>query len=146
MDDAPSAATGIIGALERLLSAEAVPGLVSAYVFGSQAEGRAHRQSDVDIGVLLDRRVHGSSEARFGERVRLSAWAVGSLHRNAVDVVVLNDAPPHLARHIMTRGRRVFCSDGETDHAFVRDVQLRAADLDPFLRWTRRIKLAALAR
>jgi predicted nucleotidyltransferase len=132
--------------LERLLSAEPVPGLVSAYVFGSHAEGRAHRESDVDIGVLLDRRVHGSSEARFHERVRLSAWVIGVLHQNAVDVVVLNDAPPHLARHIVTSGYRVSCSDPEADHAFVRDVQLRAADLSPFLRRTRRVKLDALAR
>ena len=96
--------------------------------------------------VLLDRRVHSTSEARFDERVRLTAWAVGALHRNAVDVVVLNDAPPGLARHIVTTGRRIYCCDTELDHAFVRDVQLRAADLEPFLRRARRIKLDALAR
>jgi len=68
------------------------------------------------------------------------------LHQNAVDVVVLNDAPPGLGRHIATKGRRVYCGDAEMDHAFVRDVQLRAADLEPFLRRARRIKLDALAR
>ena len=78
--------------------------------------------------------------------MRLTAWAVGALHRNAVDVVVLNDAPPGLGRHIVTTGRRVYCRDAEGDHAFVRDVQLRAADLEPFLRRARRIKLDALAR
>ena len=61
-----------------------------------------------------------------------------------VDLVVLNDAPPLLARRIVTSGRRLFCSDPEADHGFVRDVQLRAADLAPFLRRTRRLKLAAL--
>jgi predicted nucleotidyltransferase len=132
--------------LERLLRDEPDPGLISAYLFGSHAAGRAHRESDVDIAVLLDRRVHGSSEARFRERVRLSAWAVGALHRNAVDVVVLNDAPPQLARRIVASGQRVFCGDLEADHAFVRDVQLRAADLEPFLQLARRIKLDALAR
>jgi hypothetical protein len=44
------------------------------------------------------------------------------------------------------RGRRLLCVDAEADHAFVRDVQLRAADLEPFLRRTRRLKLQALAR
>jgi hypothetical protein len=37
---------------------------------------------------------------------------------------------------------RVFCADPEQDHALVRDVQLRAADLDPFPRRIRRLKLA----
>jgi len=50
-----------------------------------------------------------------------------------------------LGRHIVTTGRRVYCHDAEADHAFVRDVQLRAADLEPFLRRARRIKLDALA-
>lgn len=146
MSDTTSAPSAIISVLERLLRAEAVPGLVSAYVFGSHAAGRAHRESDVDLGVLLDRRVHPSRDARFGERVRLSAWVVGALHQNAVDVVVLNDAPPQLGRHIVTSGCRVFCLDPDADHAFVRDVQLQAADLQPFLDRTRRIKLDALAR
>jgi hypothetical protein len=79
-------------------------------------------------------------------RVRLSAWAVGALHRNDVDVVVLNDAPPQLARHIVMTGRRVSCRDAEADHAFVSDVQLWAADLEPFLRRARLIKFDALAR
>jgi hypothetical protein len=46
----------------------------------------------------------------------------------------------------VTTGRRIYCSDPDLDHAFVRDVQLRAADLEPFLRRTRARKLASLAR
>jgi hypothetical protein len=59
---------------------------------------------------------------------------------------VLNDAPPPLARHIVISGRRLLCTDPEADHAFVRDVQLRAADLEPFLRRSRRLKLEAIGR
>lgn len=87
-----------------------------------------------------------STRHRFEERVRLCAFLIGALGTNLVDIVVLNDAPPLLGRRIASRGRRVFCSDKEQDHAFGRDVQLRAADLEPFLRRTRRLKLAALAR
>jgi hypothetical protein len=53
---------------------------------------------------------------------------------NAVDVVILNDAPPELGRRIVTQGQRLYCADRQRDHAFVRDVQLRAADLASFLR------------
>lgn len=67
MNDRAAASSEIIGTLERLLGEEPAPGLVSVYVFGSHAAGRAHRQSDVDIGVVLDRRVHATSKARFGE-------------------------------------------------------------------------------
>ena len=67
-------------------------------------------------------------------------------HNNEVDVVILNDAPPLLGRKIIYDGIRVFLGDPETDHAFVRDVQIKAADMEPWLRWTRKLKLEALAR
>jgi predicted nucleotidyltransferase len=100
----------------------------------------------VDVAVLLSREAYPDARARFEERVRLNAWLVAELRTNLVDVVVLNDAPPGLGRRIVTAGVRVFCRDAAADHAFVRDVQLRAADLEPFLRRTRRVKLAALGR
>jgi len=119
-------------------------GVAAAYLFGSHAAGRAHRESDVDVGVLLRHDAHPSARDRFEARVRLSSAIAAGLHRNAVDVVVLNDAPATLGRRIVTEGERVFCADAAADHAFVRDVQLRAADLEPFLRRMRRIKLDAI--
>jgi predicted nucleotidyltransferase len=116
------------------------------YLFGSYAEARAHAESDVDLGVLLHRDLYPTPRERFAERVRLTAWLIGVLGINAVDVVILNDAPPELGRRIVTQGQRVYCADTQRDHAFVRDVQLRAADLAPFLRRTRRIILQALER
>jgi len=124
----------------------AEPGCVSAYLFGSAASDRTHRESDIDVGVLLSRDQYPTSRERFQERVRLSAALREELKHDVVDVVILNDAPPLLGRRIVTAGTRVFCSDQEADHAFVRDVQLRAADLEPFLRRTSRVKLAAIAR
>jgi predicted nucleotidyltransferase len=102
MDTARRDPSIIVDALAARLKAEPAPGLVSLYRFGSYASDRTHRESDVDLAILLDRRVHASREARFQERGRMSAWATGALH---VDVVVLNDAPPHLGRqHIVTSG------------------------------------------
>jgi len=119
--------------------------VVSAYVFGSVADDRAHRESDVDVAVLLRHETVPTSADRFEIRLRLCSRLAARLHR-AVDLVVLNDAPPGLGRHVVTRGVRVLVRDLEADHAFVRDVQLRAADLDLFLRRMRRIKLEAMAR
>lgn len=132
--------------LERSLSQalEAYPGIVSVYLFGSFAEGRSHAQSDVDIGVLLDRREYPSSADRFEARVRLAAALEHDLAPRLPDVVVLNDAPPTLAARIVSTGRKIICRSAQDEHAFRRDVQLRAADLAPFLRRTRETKRRAI--
>lgn len=120
-------------------------GVVALYVFGSHAEGRAHRESDVDVGVLLDYAAYPTRAARFDVRVRLAAALIPALAPAQPDVVILNDVPPTLAARIVTRGMPLRCLAPSLEHAFRRDVQLRAADLQPFLRRTRRIKLQALA-
>jgi predicted nucleotidyltransferase len=132
--------------LDSFFASGRPPGVVAAYLFGSRAEGRGHRESDVDVGVLLDRSVYPSAEDRFDLRVRLTSDLIGALHENDVDLVVLNDAPPLFARRIVLDGRLIHCADPAAEHAFRRDVQIRAADLAPFLERMRRIKLASLAR
>jgi hypothetical protein len=77
-------------------------------------------------------------------RISLGSELVDVLDTNDVDLVILSDAPPEPGRAIVTLGRRVQCADVEADHAYVRDVQLRAADLAPWLRRVRRLKLDAL--
>jgi len=121
-------------------------GVIAAYLFGSHAAGRAHRESDLDVGLLLDWGRYGSRAARFNARVRLIAALGAALHRNDIDVVILNDAPPMLGRRIVTEGRRVHCVDADVDRAFVRDVQIRAADLAPWLQRARQATLAAITR
>jgi predicted nucleotidyltransferase len=119
-------------------------GVVSAYLFGSEAQGRAHRESDVDVGVLLDRHVYPREADRFEVRLRLTGHLEAAVGRE-VDIVILNDAPPHLVRHIMTGGHRLTLADPALDHAHLRATLSRAADLEPFLRRTRTVKLTVLA-
>lgn len=120
------------------------PGLVSSYLFGSFAEDRTHRDSDVDVGVLLDRLAYPLKPDRFEARLKLIGLLASALSPRQPDVVVLNDAPPGLAARIVTTGIRTTCRDPDTDRAFQRDSQLRAADIEPFLRRMRRIKLDAI--
>ena len=136
----------VAAALARTLSEAPPDGVTAVYLFGSHAEGRAHSESDVDGGVLLSWVEFPTRSRRFDERVRLSAWISAELGLPSIDLVVLNDAPPGLARRVVTAGQRVFCADDEAARAFTRDTQLRAADLEPFLRRTRRTKLEAIAR
>ncbi len=132
--------------LSRRLGGGEFPGIVSAYLFGSEAGGHPHRESDVDVGVLLSRSAHPTARGRFDQRVLLATRLASALRGRPVDVVILNDAPPGIGRRIVTAGTRLLCNDPAADHAFVRDVQLRAADLEPFLRRMRGIKLRAIAR
>lgn len=118
--------------------------VVSAYLFGSHARGTDHRESDVDVGVFLDRDRTPDPAARSRRAVRLASELIGALHENDVQVIALNDAPPELVAVAVSAGRRVYCRDAEADRIFVRDVLLRHADLRPFLDRMRRIKLAAL--
>jgi len=131
----------VAACFERL----APPDVVSAYVFGSHGQNRPHRESDLDVGVVMDRRLRRSRRDRFEASTRLSGALQAELGFARLDLVVLDDAPPTFSRRVVLDGRRVYCRDAEDDHAFVRAVQLRAADLEPFLRRTRALKMEALA-
>jgi predicted nucleotidyltransferase len=133
-------------ALERYFTERPDLGIASVYLFGSHAEGRAHRESDVDVAVLLLWDRYPTAEERFDLRVWLGSELIPVVGCNEVDVVILNDAPPLFGRRIIYEGKRVFLGDPEADHAYVRDVQLQAADLEPWLERMQKIKLKALAR
>ena len=124
---------------------EPFDGLVSAYLFGSFAASRAHRESDLDLGVLLDWERYPTARQRFEVRLGLIGPLRAATGREP-DLVILNDAPPQLGRHILTAGRRLMTRNRERDHEQLRITLLRAADLEPFLRRARAVKLAALNR
>ena len=131
---------------ERLRDAlREIPGLVSAYLFGSTATGREHRESDVDIALLVDRAAYPAAADRFDLRLTASVVLRRATGRE-VDLVILNDAAPQFARSILTRGQRLLSNDPQQEHAHLRMVLSRAADLEPFLRRTRAVKLQSLER
>jgi predicted nucleotidyltransferase len=121
-------------------------GVLLAYLFGSLAADRGHRESDVDIAVLLDPNRYREPRARFEAQLRLIGELMRALATDAVDLVVLNDAPPLFARRIAYEGICVHRRDSDAERDFLRDVQLHAADIEPFLRRFRARKLEALAR
>src|SRR5947209_4466131 len=80
--------------VDRLASAflsSPVAGIVSAYVFGSRLAGRAHRESDLDLGVLFDRTHYPTRALRFDARVTLAAYLARTLETRDVDLVGLDD-------------------------------------------------------
>lgn len=135
----------LVERVHRGVRVAAIPGLVSVYLFGSYARHAPHRESDVDVALVLDHAMYRDPAARFDVRVRLATDLQAALGRE-VDVVVLNDAPPLFGRRIVEDGRRLVCHDAEADLAYTIQVKIRAADVLPWYRRYGRMKLDAIRR
>ena len=70
-----------------------------AYLFGSVAEGKEGKLSDVDIAVFLDESL--SKKERFYLQLKLISELTGILKTDRVDVVIMNDAPLSLNYEII---------------------------------------------
>ena len=80
-----------------------------AYIFGSTARGDRIKSSDIDLAVLLPRKLN--SQARFKKRLELIA-DLTDRYRKEFDVVVLNDieSPIFNFSVISSRGL-IYCPD-----------------------------------
>ncbi len=107
-------------------------GIVSLYLYSGGGEAGTPRESDVDIAVLLSPGLYPDRKSRSQLRLSLASELIHALRDNHVDLVILNDVPPVLGKRVVTGWPRLFCSDPETDHDFVREIQLQAADLELF--------------
>ena len=83
--------------------------VLEAYLFGSRARGRPRRNSDVDVAVLLAEAA--DTTATWGERAELTTLLMSALGTNAVDVVILNRAPPLLYHRVLRDGVRLLARD-----------------------------------
>lgn len=81
-------------------------GIVLAYLFGSQAEGTARPSSDIDMAVLLP---PGTARDKFFDvRLSLTNELMGLFHKDRIDVVILNEAPPLLAQQVVKFGKIIY--------------------------------------
>lgn len=96
--------------LRILLGSE--KGLTAAWLFGSQASGRATSDSDIDIGVL------GSSPLSAQQCVQLAGKLESELRVERIDVVPVESASPVLAFEIIS-GICLLNSDPQRHAAFV---------------------------
>lgn len=76
------------------------PGLVAAYLFGSQARGTASETSDIDVGCWFASAPKTLAEAPFGLAAELEG-----LSGKRVDLVVMNSASPDLVHRILRDGQ-----------------------------------------
>ncbi|MDZ7261490.1 MAG: nucleotidyltransferase domain-containing protein [candidate division KSB1 bacterium] len=85
------------------------PEVLFAYLFGSQAKGRSHRFSDIDVAIFVDYNL--CQPQNFGYEAYVIADLMQVLKTNDVDLVILNEASPLLSHQVIKYGRLVFSRD-----------------------------------
>ncbi len=74
--------------------------MVVAWLFGSRASGRVHARSDIDIAVLFAPETTPEERERW--RLELIGRLSAAYRSDAIDLAVLNDAPPLLRYEALT--------------------------------------------
>jgi len=123
----------------RLRDYAAGKALVALYLFGSTAAGTDTRLSDVDVAVLLPEELPKADYLEF--RLELAAELSQLLRTDAVDLVILNDAPPLLRHRAIIQGKLIYSGDDIARVRFeVRTLQ-EYLDVKPLLNLqTRRLR------
>jgi len=86
--------------------ARGLPEIDVLYLFGSFAAGDAHPLSDIDLGVLLG--AHVTADRYFDLKRKYINEFADALMTDGVDVVVLNQAPAHLAFEVIAPRKVLF--------------------------------------
>lgn len=108
--------------------------VIVAYLFGSVARRKTTPLSDIDLAGLVQ-------QDRYEELDRTLSWGgyrshvIGDLcsllHRNEVDFIILNNAPPLLAHEVIRYGEVLFCRDERARVAFEVKTKQRYLDTKP---------------
>jgi predicted nucleotidyltransferase len=83
--------------------------IVTLYLFGSRARKKPGPLSDYDFAVQLTSGL--SAKQRFHIKIGLIERLTQTLKSDAVDVVLLDEAPPLLAHRILREGKILYCAN-----------------------------------
>jgi len=123
----------------RALAEQAPAEVVAVYLFGSMARGTSSASSDVDLGLLLAAQPVSTLDGRMLDYEATLERALG----RPVQAVILNDAPPDLARRVLRDGQLLLERDRAARLRFEVRTRNLYFDLEPVLT---RYRAQALAR
>lgn len=122
----------IVQKIVELLSEQA--DIVALYLFGSQAQGKVHRESDVDVAILFANTL--TPEALF-DRL-LSIGTMLELHLPLpVDLIALNRAPIFLRFQVIKNGKLILERDRTERCLFQMHTMNAYYDAKPYLDYQR---------
>ena len=105
--------------------------VVFAYLFGSQATGKAVKSSDVDIAIMLDENI--DAKKRFEIRCKIIPQ-LSKLFRKETEVVVLNDTKSILFKFIIIKeGKMIYEKNHEKRFVFELKTMNEYYDFAPFI-------------
>ena len=113
--------------------------VVLAYLYGSQARGKAGPLSDVDIAVLFGPDV--PENERFNRLLHITGELGSVLHRNDVNVLDLAGASPLLRHRVYYDGRLLYCTDDAIRVRFQTQALRDYVDTEPLRKIKRRYVL-----
>ena len=90
--------------------------VIAVYLFGSYAEGRERDLSDIDIGIILDRR----DSAFFQEKRDVYMVELGRILRKDIDSVILNSA----SEALLNIDLPIFMSDIDRQESILFNIQM----------------------
>ena len=107
-------------------------GVSLVYLFGSVAEGTAHDQSDLDIGIVLEdyRRLQSDSFAVYNE---LYDILTDAFPLSNIDIVFLQAAGLEVCFDAIKHGRLLFASSADARYGFEEKIMILYADFKPLL-------------
>lgn len=85
------------------------PGILVAFLYGSQVNGPTDADSDVDIAVLYAR----NRQPDVNDRLQLTEDLV-SITKRQVDLLILNEASPIICMQVLRKGKKIFERDHRT--------------------------------
>jgi predicted nucleotidyltransferase len=113
--------------------------VLEAYLYGSRARSEARAHSDVDVAVYV------ADEEAF-DQTGVAAELMSALGENAVDLVVLNRAPPLLYHRVLRDGARILSRDLRATTVREGEALSRYCDYVPQLAKIDRVLSARIAR
>jgi|SRR3989338_7674331 len=82
--------------------------IVFAYLFGSQATGKVHALSDIDIAIYVQKDVLVSKQYPYGFVASLLGRIPKNLQAENIDFVLLNEVPILLRHRCIEQGKLLF--------------------------------------
>ncbi|MFH1673546.1 MAG: nucleotidyltransferase domain-containing protein [Pseudomonadota bacterium] len=82
-------------------------GVIAVYLFGSYAEGKERPLSDIDIGILFDRKDRDSAKEKRNDYM----LELARILRKDVHPAILNSASEELLRQIFLKGKCILIND-----------------------------------